>query len=237
MNRAKNIRKSKASLVYLAVTLSGLVGYLIVVWVFGVLRANPIRDVSLLLFVLIAIFLVGRKKRDVISGERISSHFSENTRFSLSLHKILVLTGVLVVMLYPLPKPPEFDFRYYHRSTNEDDFVKVVQEIEDEYELSEAKMFFDHDIVRHAATKTGNMIYPQRVEIAGTQEIRSGVGDKRYNFLFLDSGKEESESFKDIREWMSVYEGQYGPIRVFYDSENIVVYFIENNGVSEPNGN
>lgn len=235
-NKAKSINKSKASLLYVILTLSGLASYLVVVWVFGLLRANPIRDVSLLLFVLIAIFLVGRKKRDVISGERVSSRFPENARLSLSLHKILVLTAVLVVMLYPMPKPPEYNFRYYHRSINEDDFIKVVQEIKDRYPLSEAKLFLDDDIVRGAAGKTKNIMYPQNIEMVATQDILSGMGDKRYSFLFLDYEKEESDSFKNMREWVSIYEEEHNPVRVFYNSENIVVYLIENYDVS-PNQN
>lgn len=237
MNRARNIKKSKASSVYLILTLSGLVSYLVVVWSWGLLRLNAIREISFLALILITIFLVGRKKRDVISGERVTSLFSEKTRLSLSVYKILVLTAVLVVVLYPLPKPPEFNFRYYHRSINENDFVKVVQEVEDEYPLSEVKMFFDHDIVRHAAKKTGNIIYPQRVEIVEAQDILSGRGEKRYSFLFLDYRKEESDSFKNMRGWVSMYEEEHNSIRVFYDSENIVVYLIENFDVSKPNQN
>ncbi len=236
-DKAKNIKKSMASLIYLVLTSLGLVGYLIVVSIFGLLRVNPIRDVSMVLFVLIAIFLVGRKKRDVLSGERVSSRFPESTRLSGSLHKVLVLTAVLVVMLYPLPRPPEYNFRIYHRSINEDDFVKVVQEIEDKYPLSEVKLFFDDDIVRRVRVKTGGIVYPQSVEIVGTQYILSGIGDKRYNFLFLDSRKDKSESLKNIREWISVYEERHDAIRVFYDSENIVVYLIENYDASKPNQN
>ncbi len=237
MNRAKNINKSNVSLIYLIVTLSGLLSYLVVIWAWGLLSLSPIRDISLLLLVPSVIFIVSRKKRDVLSGEKISSYFPENARLYLSLHKVLVVAVVLVVMLYPLPKPPEYNFRYYHRSVNEDDFVKVVQEVKDEYPLSEVKMFFDRDIIRVAARKTINMMYPQNIEIVEVQGILSGIGNKRYNFLFLDYRKEKSESFKDIREWISIYEEQYGSIRVFYDSENIVVYLLENYDVSKPNQN
>ena len=237
INRAKSIKKSNVSLLYLTLTLSGLVSYLVVVWFWGLLRLNPIREVLFLALVPITIFVVGRKKRDVVSGERVSSSFPKNTRLSLSLHKILVLTGVLVVMLYPLPKPPEYNFRIYHRSINEDDFVRVVQEIEDKYPLSEVKLFFDDDIVRRVKVKIRGIIYPQHVERVGTQYILSGIGDKRYNFLFLDSREDKSESLKNIREWISVYEEEHDAIRVFYDSENIVVYLIENYDASKPNQN
>ena len=140
-------------------------------------------------------------------------------------------------MLYPLPKPPEYNFRYYHRSINEDDFVKVVQKVKDKYPLSEVRMFFDNDIVRGATRKAKNMVYPQTIEIAETEDILSGIGDKRYNFLFLDCGKKKSEFLKNIREWISMHKQQHNNVRVFYDSENIVVYLIENYNVSDSNRN
>jgi len=236
-NKAKSIKKSKASLIYLILTLSGLASYLVIIWALGLLRLNPIREISLLLLVPITIFVVSKKKRDILSGERVPDRFSEKVRLYVSLHKTLVLTVVLVTMLYPLPKPPEYNFRYYHRSINEDDFVKVVQKVKDSYPLSEVKMFFDNDIVRGATRKTKNMVYPQKIEIAETANILSGIGEKRYNFLFLDWGKEKSESLKNVREWLSMYKEERNNVRVFYDSENIVIYLIENYEVSGPNKN
>ncbi|GAJ20622.1 unnamed protein product, partial [marine sediment metagenome] len=67
--------------------------------------------------------------------------------------------------------------------------------------------------------------------------IFSGIGEKRYNFLFLDWGKEKSESLKNIREWISIYKEQHNNVRVFYDSERIVVYLIENYKVPDSNKN
>ena len=233
----KNIKESKASLIYVILTSSALVSYLVIIWAWGLLRLNPIRDTSLLLLIPITIFIFSRKKRDILSGERVPYGFPEKARLYLSLHKTLVLTVVLVAMLYPLPKPPEYNFRYYHRSINEDDFVKVVQKVKDKYPLSEVKMFFDDDIVRHATSKTKNMVYPQRLEIAGTQDILSAIGDKRYNFLFLDHGEEKLESLKNIRETIFMDKEQYSNVRVFYDSEKIVVYLLENYDVSGPNKN
>lgn len=227
-NKAKNIKKLKVSLIYLPLTLSGLVGYLVIIWVLGLLKLNPIREASFLLLIPIMIFIVGKRKRDVLSGESVLCSLPEKTRLYLSLHKTLVLTGILVIMLYPLPKPPEYNFRYYHRSINEDDFVKVVQKIKDNYLLSEVKLFFDNDIIRAATTKTISMVYPQRLEITQSKDIPSGIGDKRYNFLFVDRGKEKSQVFKKIREWLSWYKQQHNNIRVFYQSENIMVYLLEN---------
>ncbi|MBA7694735.1 hypothetical protein ES703_103348 [subsurface metagenome] len=189
INKVRNIKKSKASLIYLVLTLSTLISYLVIIWALGLLRLNPIREISLLLLIPITIFIVSKKKRDILSGERVPYSFPEKARLYLSLHKTLVLTVVLVMMLYPLPKPPEYNFRYYHRSINEDEFVEVVQKVKDKYPSSEVKMFFDNDIVRGAPRKAKNMVYPQKIEIAETEDILSGVGDRRYNFLFLDSGK------------------------------------------------
>ncbi len=226
-DKGMNTKQSRGSLIYFMVTLSGLVGYLVVTRVLGLIRLSPIRDVSLLVLIPILIFAVGRKKIDILSGERVSPSFSEKTRLYLSLHKILVVVGILVVMLYPLPRPPEYNFRYYHRSMNEDDFIRVVQEVKDKHPLSEVKLFFDHDIVLAATRKTKNMVYPQNIEIAEVQDILSGIGDKRYNFLLLDRRKEKSESFKNIMEWISVYKEQHNNVRVFYESKNIVVYLIQ----------
>ncbi|MBA7489496.1 hypothetical protein ES702_00030 [subsurface metagenome] len=227
-NKAKNIKESKASLIYVILTSSALVSYLVIIWAWGLLRLNPIRDTSLLLLIPITIFIFSRKKRDILSGERVPYGFPEKARLYLSLHKTLVLTVVLVAMLYPLPEPPEYNFRYYHRSTNEDDFVKVVQKVKDKYPLSEVKMFFDDDIVRHATSKTKNMVYPQNIKIAKTEDILSRIGDKRYNFLFLDYREEKLESLKNIRETIFMDKEQYSNVRVFYDSEKIVVYLLEN---------
>jgi hypothetical protein len=213
-----------------------LASYLVIIWVLGLWRLNPIREISFLLLVPITIFIVGKKKRDILSGERVSNCGPEKTGLYLSLHKTLVLTAVLAMMLYPLPKPPEYNFRYYHRSINEDDFVKVVQKVKDKYPLSEAKLFFDHDIVRHAGGKTKNMMYPQNIEIAETKDILSGIGDKRYNFLFLDCGKKKSEFLKKLR-GVSIYKEQHDNVRVFYESRNIVVYLIENYDFSDSNKN
>ena len=236
-NKAKNIKKSKASLIYFIVALSGLVSYLVIIWALGLLRFNPVRDTLLLLLIPITIFIVSKKKKDILSGERVPYCSPDNARLYLSLHKTLVLTVVLVMMLYPLPKPPEYNFRYYHRSINEDDFVKVVQKVKDKYPLSEVRMFFDNDIVRGATRKAKNMVYPQTIEIAETEDILSGIGDKRYNFLFLDCGKKKSEFLKNVREWISMYKEQHNNVRVFYDSENIVVYLVENYDVLDPKKN
>jgi len=235
--KAKNIKESKASLIYVILTSSALVSYLVIIWAWGLLRLNPIRDTSLLLLIPITIFIFSRKKRDILSGERVPYGFPEKARLYLSLHKTLVLTVVLVAMLYPLPKPPEYNFRYYHRSINEDDFVNVVRKVKDNYPLSEVKMFFDDDIVRHATSKTKNMVYPQNIKIAKTEDILSGIGYKRYNFLFLDHREEKLESLRNIRETISVYKEQHNNVRVFYDSENIVVYLIENYDVLDSNKN
>jgi len=237
INKVRNIKKSKASLIYLILTLSGLLSYLVIIRAWGLLRLNPIRDTLLLLLIPITIFIVSKKKRDILSGQTVPYCFPEKARLYLSLHKTLVLTVVLVMTLYPLPQPPEYDFRYYHRSINEDDFVKVVQKVKDSYPLSEVKMFFDNDIVRGATRKTKNMVYPQNIEIAETEDILSGIGDKRYNFLFVDCGKEKSEFLKNVRQWVSIYKEQHNNVRVFYDSENIVIYLIENYGVSDSNKN
>ena len=218
-------------------TLSGLISYLVIIWTLGLLRLNPIRDISFLLLIPITIFVIGNKKRDILSGERVPYCFPQKARLYLSLHKTLVLTVVLVAMLYTLPKPPEYNFKYYQRSVNEDDFVKVVQEVKDKYPLSEVKMFLDDDIVYAATRKTKDMVYPQNIEIAGTQGILSEIGDKRYNFLFLDWGKEKSESLESVREWISMYKEQHNNVRLFYDSENIVVYLIENYDISDSNKN
>ena len=236
-HKAQNIKKSKASLIYLIVTLSGLAGYLVIIWTLGLLRLNPVRDTSLLLLIPITIFIVSKKKRDILSGEIEPYSPHKNTTLYVSLHKTLVLTAVLVTMLYPLPEPPEYNFRYYHRSVNEDDFVKVVQKVKDKYPLSEVKMFFDNDIVRGARKKTRNMVYPQNIEIGETEDILSGPGDKRYNFLFLRCEKEKLEFPKNVRQWVSMYKEQHNIVRVFYDSENIVVYVIENYEVSDSNKN
>ena len=214
-NIAVNIKESKSSLIYFVLTLSILVSYLVTVSALGLLRLNPVRDIVLLLLIPITIFVVSKKKRDILSWERIPYSFPKRPRLYLSLHKTLVLTVVLVAMLYPLPKPPEYNFRYYHRSTNEDDFVKVVQEVEDKYPLSEVKMFFDNDIVRGAVRKTQNMVYPQVIEIVETKNILSRIGDKRHNFLFLDRGKEKSESLEKVREWISMYKEQHNSVRLF----------------------
>jgi len=53
---------------------------------------------------------------------------------------------------------------------------------------------------RGATRKAKNMVYPQNIEIAETEDILSGIGDKRYNFLFLGCGREKSEFLKNIRE-------------------------------------
>jgi len=233
INKVRNIKKSKASLIYLILTLSTLASYLVIIWALGLLRLNPIRDTSLLLLVPITIFVVSKTKRDILSGDSVPYCFSEKARLYLSLHKTLVLTVVLVVILYPLPKPPEYNFRYYHRSINEDDFVEVVQKVKDKYPLSEVKLFFDNDIVRGATGRTKKMVYPQNIEIAETEDILSGIGDKRYNFLFLDSGKEKSESLKNVRKWISMYKEQHNNVRLFYDSEKIAVHLIENYEVSD----
>ena len=236
-NKAKDIQESKVSLIYLMLTLSGLVSYLVVIWALDLLRLNPIRETSLLLLIPIMIFIVSKKKGDILSGERVPCCFPEKARFYLSLHKTLVLIVVLVVMLYPLPKPPEYNFRFYHRSLNEDEFVEVVQKVKDKYPLSQVKMFFDNDIVREARGKTKKMVYPQNIEIVETEDILSGIGDKRYNFLFLGCRKEKSESLKNISEWISMYKQQHDNVRVFYESKNIVVYLIENYDVSGPHKN
>jgi len=236
-NRAKNIKKSKVSLSYFILTLSALVGYLVAVWALGLLRLNLTREISLLLLIPITIFIVSKKKRDILSGERVPYCFPKNARVYLGLHKTLVLALVLVTMLYPLPKPPEYNFRVYHRSINEDDFVEVVQKVKDKYPLSEVKMFFDNDIVRGATRKTRNMVYPQNIEIAKTKDILSRMGHERYNFLFLDWGKEKSQVLKNIRECIAMYKKQHNNVRLFYDSERIVVYLIENYNVSDPNKN
>ena len=236
-NKARRIIKSNASLIYLILSLSALLSYLVIIWTLGLLRLNPIRDTSFSLLILITIFIVSKKKKDILSGERVSHCFPEKAGLYLSLHKTLVLTVVLVAMLYPLPKPPEYNFRYYHRSINEDDFVKVLQKVKDKYPLSEVKMFFDQDIVRHVRKKIKNMVYPQNIEIARTEDVLPGLGNKRYNFLFLDRKKEELESLKNIRETISVYKEQHDNVRVFYDSENIVVYLIEKYDVSGPDKN
>ena len=236
-NKVRNIKKPKASLIYLILTLFTLISYLVIIWALGLLRVNPIRDVSFLLLIPITIFIVSKKKRDILSGERVPYCFPEKARLYLSSHKTLVLTVVLVMMLYPLPKPPEYNFRVYHRSINEDDFVEVVQKVKDKYPLSEVRLFFDDDIVRSAARKTKDMVYPQNIEIVETQGILSGIGDKRYNFLFFDCRQEKSESLESVREWISIYKEQHNNVRVFYDSENIVVYLIENYDVSDSNKN
>ena len=233
-NKGMNIKKSRASLIYFMVTLSGLVSYLVIVWALGLLRVNPIRDVSLLLLITITIFIVGKKKRDILSGERVSSCFPGNARLYLSLHKTLVLTAVLVVMLYPLPRPPEYNFRYYHRSINEDDLVKVVQEVKEKFPLPEVKMFFGSDIVYRARDKVANMVYPLNIGMAEIEDILSGIGDRRYNFLLLDRKKEKSEFVNKISEWISRSQEQHNNVRLFYDSENIVVYLVENYNVSGP---
>jgi len=226
-----------------------LISYLVIIRALGLLRLNPVRETSFLLLIPVMIFIVSRKKRDILSGQRVPYCFPENARLYVSLHKTLVLTVVLVMMLYPLPKPPEYNFRYYHRSLNEDDFVKVVQKVKGKYPLSEVKMFFDNDIIRGATRKTKNMVYPQIIEIfnstsyriakenatpgsAETEDILFRIGDKRYNFLFLSGGKEKSEFLKNVREWISMYKQQHNNVRVFYDSEKIVVYLIENYDVS-----
>jgi len=236
-NKARSIIKSNVSLIYLMLSLSVLISYLVIIGALGLLRLNPIRDASFLLLIPITIFIVSKKKMDILSGERMPHCLPEKTGLYLSLHKTLVLAAVLVMMLYPLPKPPEYSFRYYHRSINEDDFVKVVQKVKDKYPLSEVKMFFDHDIVRHAGRKTKNMVYPENIEVAETKDILSGLGDKGYNFLFLDRREEKLESLKNIRETISVYKEQHNNIGVFYDSENIVVYLIENYDVLDSNKN
>ena len=70
--------------------------------------------------------------------------------------------------------------------------------------------------------------WPQVIEIVETKNILSRIGDKRHNFLFLDRGKEKSESFEKVREWISMYKEQHNSVRLFYDSENILVYLVEN---------
>jgi len=235
--KAKNIKESKASLIYVILTSSALVSYLVIISALGLLRLNPIREISFLLLIPVTIFIVSRKERDILSGERIPYGSPEKTGLYLGLHKTLVLTVVLVAMLYPLPKPPEYNFRYYHRSINEDDFVNVVRKVKDNYPLSEVKMFFDDDIVRHATSKTKNLVYPQNIKIAKTEDILSGIGYKRYNFLFLDHREEKLESLKNIRETISVYKEQHNNVRVFCESKNIVVYLIENYDVSDSNKN
>jgi len=236
-NRVNSIKESRISLIYAVLTLSILISYLVVIYVLGLCRLSLVRDLLFLLLIPIMVYVASKKRRDILSGEIEPYSLHKNTRLYDSLHKSLVLTAVFVVMLYPLPRPPEYNFRYYHRSVNEDDFVKVVQKVKDKYPLSEVRMFFDSGIVYRAREKTANMVYPQNIEIVETQGILSGIGDKRYNFLFLDLGKEKSESLESVREWLSIYEQQHNNVRVFYDSEKIVVYLIENYGVSRPNQN
>jgi len=236
-NRANSIKESRVSLIYALLTLSILISYLAIIYVFGLCRLSPARDLLFLLLIPIMIFIASKKRRDILSGEIEPYSLHKNTRLYDSLHKSLVLTAVLVVMLYPLPKPPEYNFRYYHRSINEDDFVKVVQKVEDKYPLSEVKMLFGSDIVYRARDKITNMVYPQNIEIVEIEDILPRIGDKRYNFLFLDYRKEKSESLNNIRKWISTYEEQHNNVRLFYDSENIVVYLVENYDVSGPHKN
>lgn len=221
-----NMGKSKGSLIYLILTLSVLIGYLAIIWALGLLGLSPIREASVLLLIPIMIVMAGRNRRDVLSVETAPYGSPQSTRTSLSLHKTLVLTVVLVVMLYPLPKPPEYNFRYYHRNTNEDDFVKVVQQIEHGYPLRKVRIVFDNNIVRRAARKTKNMVYPQNVEIVETQDILSATGNKRYNFLFSGAAMEKSEFLEKTKEWVSKSK-QHNDVRVFFNSDNIVVYLIE----------
>jgi hypothetical protein len=253
-NIANSIKESKISLIYALLTLSILISYLAVIYVFGLCRLSLARDLLFLLLIPIMIYIVSEKRRDILSGEIEPYSLHKNTRFYNSLHKSLVLTVVFVVILCPLPRPPEYNFRYYHRGVNEDDFVKVVQKVKDKYPLSEVKMFFNSDIVYRAREKTGNMVHPQHIEIAKIDDILnfspketsetallkgedeekskfiilSRMGDKRYNFLFFDCRKEKSDFLNELRKWISMYKEQHNNLRLFYDSERIMVCLIEN---------
>lgn len=237
VNKIGSIEKSRASLIYPVVTLSVLAGYLVIVWSAGLCRFNFIRGILFLLLILSGVFIISKRERSVLPKRKLLHCSNTNKNQYANLHKVLVSVAILTVILYPLPKLPEYNFRYYHRSINEDDFVKVVLKVKDKYPLSEVKLFFDHDIVRGATRKTKNMVYPEAVEIAETEDILSGIGDKRYNFLFLDWRKEKSESLENVREWLSMYKEQHNNIRVSYESKNIVVYLIENYDVLDPKKN
>ncbi len=235
VDRVKSIKESRISLIHAVLTLSILASYLAVVYAFGLYRSNLIRDLLFLLLIPTMVYVASKKRRDILSGELEPYSLHKNTRSYGSLHKSLVLAVVFVVMLYPLPRPPEYNFRYYHRGLNEDDFVKVLQEVKDEYPLSEVKMFFDSDIVYRAWEKTIRLVYPQSIKTARIDDVlsysqkeTSETALKRYNFLFLDRKKEKSGSLNGIMEWIFTYKEEHNKVRLFYDSQRIAVYLLEN---------
>jgi len=250
VNKIESIEKSKASLIYPVVTLSILAGYLVIVWGAGLCKFNLIRGILFLLLILGAVFIMVKRQKSVLSEEKLLYSSNPNKSRYANLHKVLVSAAILVAMLHPLPKPPEYNFRYYHRSVNEDDFVKVVLKIKDEYPVSKVEMFFDDDIVYSAKGKVKNILYPQKIKIGEPTDIlnffqreftnkesfKSGdnkkivsfeVENKKYNFLFLEQGKEKSETIKNIKRWISLYKQYHNKANVFYESENIVVYLIQ----------
>jgi len=246
VNKIKSIEKSKASLIYLVVTLSILAGYLVIDWRAGLCKFNLIRGILFLLLILGTVFIIGKRKKSVLPEGKLL-HFSNKNPY-INLHKVLVSIAILAVMLHPLPTLPEYNFRYYHRSVNEDDFVKVVLKVKNEYPVSEVEMFFDNNIVYSANGKVKNIFYPQKIEIAEPKDILDffqrefanrelpksrnnkkiassfEVDNKKYNFLFLDRGKGKSEAIENIKKLISIYKQHHHKARVFYKSENIIVY-------------